>query len=113
MKCVLAYRGEKLKINSCNKIQVDFFFQKLQKLFCFKPTQSDFWVDIWPMKVTDAPAVLMVSRSLSPAPEEYDRYLNVTENAGTWGKWGFCPINSGCIGKYILKVLNVQISWLI
>lgn len=69
------------------------------KYFCLIPTQTDFWADIWPMKVTDAPAVLLVSRSLPPAPPQYDRYLNATENAGTWGGWAFCPPNSGCTGK--------------
>lgn len=52
------------------------------------------------MKVHDASAVLLVSRSLPPAPAEYDRYLNATENVGTWGEWGLCPPNSGCTGKY-------------
>lgn len=70
------------------------------KYFCLIPTQTDFWVDIWPMKVNDAHAVLLVSRSLPPAPAEYDRYLNATENVGTWGEWGLCPPNSGCTGKY-------------
>lgn len=43
------------------------------------------------MKVHDASAVLLVSRSLPPAPAEYDRFLNATENVGTWGEWGLCP----------------------
>lgn len=53
------------------------------------------------MKVNDVPAVLLDSRSLPPAPAQYDRYLNATENAGTWGEWGFCPPNSDCISKYM------------
>lgn len=71
------------------------------KYFCLIPTQTDFWVDIWPMKVNDAHAVLLVSRSLPPAPAEYDRYLNATETVWTWGEWGLCPPNSDCLGTYL------------
>nr|XP_034307292.1 uncharacterized protein LOC117682857 isoform X3 [Crassostrea gigas] len=78
--------------------------------------ETDFWTDIWPMKVTDAPAVLLVSRSLPPAPAEYDRYLNATENAGTWGEWGFCPPNSDCTGtptpscKWVTTIMNKALT---
>nr|XP_034307309.1 uncharacterized protein LOC109617566 isoform X1 [Crassostrea gigas] len=64
------------------------------------------------MKVTDAPAFLLVSRSLPPAPAQYDRYLNATENVGTWGEYGFCPPNSGCTGtptpscKWVTTIMN-------
>lgn len=69
------------------------------KIILLIPTQSDFSADIWPMVEPDPPVVLLVSRSLPPAPGEYDRYLNVTENAGRWGEWAFCPANSACSGK--------------
>ncbi|XP_065938370.1 interleukin cytokine receptor-related protein 1 isoform X3 [Magallana gigas] len=78
--------------------------------------ETDFWTDIWPMKVTDAPAVLLVSRSLPPAPAEYDRYLNATENAGTWGEWGFCPPNSDCTGtptpscQWVTTIMNKALT---
>lgn len=69
------------------------------KIFCLIHTQTDFSVDIWPMAKPDPPVVLLVSRSLPPAPAQYDRYLNVTENAGKWVEGGLCPPNSACTGK--------------
>uniref|UniRef100_K1PT74 ILCR1 Ig-like domain-containing protein n=1 Tax=Magallana gigas TaxID=29159 RepID=K1PT74_MAGGI len=68
------------------------------------------------MKVNDAHAVLLVSRSLPPAPAEYDRYLNATETVWTWGEWGFCPPNSDCLGtptpscKWVTTIMNKALT---
>ncbi|XP_061179424.1 uncharacterized protein LOC133188050 [Saccostrea echinata] len=47
------------------------------------------------MAPADPPVVFLVSRSLPPAPSQYDRYLNVTENVQN-GEFGVCVPNGGC-----------------
>ncbi|XP_062591973.1 uncharacterized protein LOC134253467 [Saccostrea cucullata] len=57
--------------------------------------QTGFWTEIWPMAHADPPIVFLVSRSLPPAPAQFDRYLNVTENVQN-GEYGVCVPNGGC-----------------
>lgn len=86
------------------------------KLTYTDAVETDFSVDIWPMSEPDPPVVLLVSRSLPPAPGEYDRYLNVTENAGRWGEWAFCPANSACSGnstpscRWVTTIMNKALT---
>ncbi|XP_061178843.1 uncharacterized protein LOC133187469 [Saccostrea echinata] len=66
-----------------------------QKLTYNDVVKTGFWTEIWPMSPADPPIVFLVSRSLPPAPSQYDRYLNVTENVQN-GEFSVCVPNGGC-----------------
>ncbi|XP_078340017.1 uncharacterized protein LOC111108147 isoform X2 [Crassostrea virginica] len=66
------------------------------KLTFIDAEETNFWAAIWPLGEPDPPVVLLVSRSLPPAPAEYDRFLNKTEHIGHWGNEGTCVSITEC-----------------